>query len=328
MILANLISKLFKKKKMITLDGINKSKSKPGEFVFVKDCRGEYRFEKDDNFDDIDFNCVRLYTAFQNILFTDANSYYTEIATMPIWSYKAGLDSDSGLSKEMFEKFVNENNSEKYHKHLYLADCQYLIGALQDRFLFIKGSFIEFYKALADFNTNVPPNTQVVWCTGANTASIFSNLYNIFITFYSTFDLLTKISYELQYIETDFGKYPKLKSSNILFGDKKRLDINNHPDSIFESNEIITMVSNIRNELIHNGSWETNPKVFICYKDFIPIEKWIFFPDMIAGNIVSYKNRKRFFSSESRINIELPQIVNELINKINSTVTILNNKYA
>ena len=313
---------------MITASGLVKDKKIAGEFVIENISDNEYCYENDSIFYDIEYNCVQLYIVFQKIIFPDIESFYLEKGLMPIWSYTAGHDSDLPLSKDLFAEFVKENNSEKYHKHLYLADCQSLIGAMQDRFIFIKRSFIEFYKALAEIKGVTREKDTVMWTTGSNTTTIFSHLYHIFIMFYSTFDLLTKITYELQFIEHNFDKYPKLKSSNILFGEKKRLEIDNCLDSIFESHEIINIIINLRNELIHNGSWETHPKVFIKYENFNITEKWIFFPDMISGNIQTFKNRKRFFSTERKINLELPQIVYGLMNRLNNTIKIIKNKYS
>lgn len=289
---------------------------------------GEYVFNGDNIFYELDSNSVTLYDIFQNILFQDSELYYKELAEMPIWTYYGGHDSDLGIDKFFFEKMIKKQKAEKFYRHIYLADCHAMISALQDRFIFIKGAFIDFYRNLSSIKGRAINGDSVVWISGQNTATLFSNLYNVFITLYSTFDLVTKIAFELENIQNDFSNYPKLASSSVLFGAKNRINTIDNKDTVFEKCELINIVVNIRNELIHNGSWEMNPKVFMEFKDEKIVNKWILFPDTDNGNICSFKNRKRFFGKREKINERLPNIVLEILNRMNKTVMKINKNNA
>jgi hypothetical protein len=297
-------------------------------FCFEELYEGEYVFNGDNIFYELDANCVEIYDTFQNILFPDSDAYYKEQSVMPIWSYSGGHDSDSGIDKYFFEKMLNAQKSEQFHKHIYLADCQAMISALQDRFLFIKGVFVDFYKSLSSIQGRTINEDTIIWVSGQSTATVFSNLYNVFITSYSTLDLITKIAFELENIRNDFSNYPKLASSNVLFGAKTKIQNINTKDTVFENCELINTIVNIRNELIHNGSWETNPKVFMEFQGNKVVKKWILFPDTENGNICTFKNRKRFFGKGEEINERLPNIVLEILNRMNETVKKINQNNA
>ncbi len=281
---------------------------------------GEFVFKGDDILYELESNCIELYDTFQDLLFPDTELYYKEQTFMPIWTYSGGLDSDSGIDKLFFEKMLNAQKSDKLHRHIYLADCQAMIIAIQDRILFIKWAFIEFYKCLSKLQGKAINGDGVIWVSGQNTTTIFSNLYNVFITSYSTLDLMTKIAFEIQNIRNDFSNYPKLASSTILFGAKKKIKNINFKETVFENCEVINTIVNIRNELIHNGSWEKNPKVFMAFEDDKVVNKWILFPDSENGNIDTYKNRKRFFGNGDKINDRLPYIVLDIFKRLNETL--------
>lgn len=59
----------------------------------------------------------------------------------------------------------------------------------------------------------------------------------------------------------------------------------------------MSIIENLRNELVHNATWEMNSKVFVKVEAGKVIEKCIYMPDFSEeGYLITYKNRKRFFS--------------------------------
>jgi hypothetical protein len=302
-----------------TSGNITKYRCEDG-FYISKLSDEEYTFQGDEIFYELDSNCVLLYDIFQNILFPDSDEYYLQKEKLPIWVYSAGHDSDFVIDKLQFEKYLSESNSEDINKHLYLADCQAMIMAMQDRVIYIKSAFIDFYRSLGSLKYFSVEMGPVSWISGYITARTFMNLYSVFISLYALFDLLTKIAFELENIRRVFIPYPKLSSSNILFGGKKRLKDIPVIESIFENSEHIRIVTNIRNELIHNGAWEQNPKVYLQFEDGQVTKRWILFPDTENGNIISSKNRKRFFAKGIKINEILPGLMVDVLDKVNNTI--------
>ena len=66
----------------------------------------------------------------------------------------------------------------------------------------------------------------------------------------------------------------------------------------------ISMVENLRNELVHNATWEMNPEIFRDTVDGVIRERFILMPDFTEeGTLVTFKNRKRFFADEKKVNI-------------------------
>lgn len=101
---------------------------------------------------------------------------------------------------------------------------------------------------------------------------------------------MAKICFEIQYLRNDFPRYQKLKSADVLWGSKKKLDINETKGTIFEKCELISNIEAIRNEIVHNGTWELNPKISIRFNKGEETERYMLFPDMAQGHLSTVKN--------------------------------------
>jgi hypothetical protein len=122
----------------------------------------------------------------------------------------------------------------------------------------------------------------------------------------------------------DFSKYNKMKCADVLWGDRKHLTINKEPKTIFEDVTLIKMIESIRNEVVHNGTWEIHPKTFVSIKDHKIIERFVLFPDFEQNRLASVKNRKHFFSDGTKVNDVLPQIHKDFMELVLYTVKYLN----
>lgn len=284
--------------------------------------------------------CVDLYNLFTEKVFINMDDYYRYIEWLPLIINKAGLDSDCNMSKEdlqqvvegdLFGNILNNQrhgnledifkslNKNKY-KYLYLSDCQSLINSIQELLQTCMSNFVFFYKLLCELEgpRDFCDDYYNVSTEGRIIISVASN---IFISLYSIFDIITKLAYELENMRECDDSYPKLASRKILFGDKKHLKITNIKGTIFEKNRTISIVENLRNELVHNAVWEMNSKIFFHLKKGNIIDKTIYFPDFSdEGHLVAYKNRKRFFSNGIKLNEELPILYFETLQRIKITL--------
>ena len=103
---------------------------------------------------ELDNELVDLYALFRNILFDDVDSYYKEMECIPIWVQQAGQDSDCAMSTEQFSKLVLRSDIPNLYRHLYLVDCQFLVGAVQNLLCAMEDSFINYYVTIASFYVN------------------------------------------------------------------------------------------------------------------------------------------------------------------------------
>jgi hypothetical protein len=101
-------------------------------------------------------------------------SYFAEFKKLPRWVYEGGLQSDIVISKVEFEQYINSVKDTNIYRHLYLADCQSLIGSIQDMVQSINSNFINFYVQLA--NVNVPYDNGTFWTLSSETSLLFSVL--------------------------------------------------------------------------------------------------------------------------------------------------------
>ena len=77
---------------------------------------------------------------------------------------------------------------------------------------------------------------------------------------------------------------------------------------LFEKCDLVSIIESLRNEVVHNGTWELNPKVFIKFKDELPVERYMLFPDIAQGHLATVKSRNHFFGSGTKVNQAFPKI--------------------
>lgn len=285
---------------------------------------------------DLDNVCVELYDVFLDKIFDSRDDYYEFIGALPQGITRGGLDSDFDIPKENFQKYFEKNLIELIPSHLrsteivklyeqldlrkndyaYLADCQSMINSVQELLQTCQSNFVFFYKMLC----NIEPIKD--FCDDFYGISMdgrlaISSATTLFISLYSIFDLLTKIEYELENIRDSSSSYPKMASKKILYGDAKDLKGIKFEGTIFEKNRNISIVENLRNEFVHNATWEMNSKIFFRLKEGKLIEKCVYLPDFNnEGYLVAYKNRKRFFAQGIKLNEELPNIYYDVLSRI------------
>lgn len=255
--------------------------------------------------------CVPIYDVFHRNIFRRLDGYEME-SHMPIWIMEAGNGEESKCSKEEFEKLCRYNNCVALNQLLYSSDTDLLMAALQDRFGMVGTSMLEFYKRmtypviegdgyLRGFRSSSPQDTI-----------IFSLLYSVFIYMCSAMDLMTKVIYELEYInEVSFKRYPRLKSHGILY--KRAYPFVKKFDglTIFANFEPLDEIQEIRNRIVHNGGFDYSPWIYNVDIDENNGENIIYLPDMKDGHLEKHLNRCSFYSQCNKANKMLVEYVND-----------------
>lgn len=232
---------------------------------------------------------------FKDIIFRGCNQFDRDYRGVPCWVRDAGNTAECGWTKEEFETYVrNYEDYEIVHRWLYYYDCDMLVCALCDRFKMIASMLRVFYNhfpsespcKMEDFkHATVTVSPQDTIC--------FACVNSIFLYLASSFDILSKIYVELRdYEKLDFSKYPKMVSRKVLLGSivKTTSDITG---TIFEKPSCVNTIVNIRNRLVHDGSFDFMQMVYDCYDG--PnghSEGTILFPDMENGLFVTSKTEK------------------------------------
>lgn len=281
---------------------------------------------------DLDSELVILYDKLRDLLFEDVDKYYSELDLMPVFVQDAGYDSDCALDKDMFLKLVNEYKDKvpDLYKHLYLVDIQFLIATIQNLLEGMDYSFTNFFVEISNIeleNYLTDKTDAVLMINSQDSRYISALLESYFTKAYSILDILTKICYEFENKYDGFENYKKTKSANILWGDRKHLSIKDAADTVFIRSDTIKLIESLRNEVVHNGSLEQNPKVYISYKNNEIVEKFMLLPDYTDGNLVAVKNRKHFFSNGNKVNDILPKLHIDYLQEILATIKYLNARY-
>lgn len=281
---------------------------------------------------ELDSELVILYDKLRDLLFQDTDKYYFESKTMPIFVQDAGFDSDCALDSESFLKLVEEYKDKipNLYKHLYLVDIQFLVSTIQNLLSGMDYAFINYFVQISNIDVkNIISHGKdtVLMLNSYESIYLSSLLESYFTKAYSILDITTKIAYEFEYTYETFDSFKKAKSASILWGDRKKLSIKDEEKTVFVRNNTIKLIEALRNEVVHNGSLEQNPKVFIAFKNDEIIERFMLFPDYFNGNLTTVKNRKHFFGAGNKINDILPNIHFDYLHEILNTVKFLNAKY-
>lgn len=141
-------------------------------------------------------------------------------------------------------------------------------------------------------------------------------------------DLMTKVIYELDNFDSvTFNKYPRLNSEKVIyrktFSFVKKLSGKN----IFNPTEYIYEICELRNRVVHNGSFDYSLWIYDCCTENDEIESVIFLPDVKDGHIVKYINRKNFYHQNRTVNMILVEQVLEFCSLFLSTVNQVSSIY-
>jgi len=284
-----------------------------------------YFFSEGDITEQLDFNCISLHHLLSERIFGNRQYYFSLLMTTHTGIIYGGIDSDIRISNIEFEKMVkNGEKDENFNKLLYYFDCRNLISTLQNSILESKYLVGRFYQLLNenDYLLNRKPidDNGTQFAGGQVTSDIVSIVNSLFINFYSQLDFISKIIFEFERLETNFKIYPKLKSSNILYGDNKKFSIEKS-GTVFESSVTINLILTLRNEIVHNASIDNLPKIYQVFKNGIIVEKYMLLPDTENGRLKTFKSRRRFFYNDNKLNELLPTLVSDFWKRLNLTLS-------
>ena len=177
---------------------------------------------------ELDGELVKLYDKLRDIFFDDIDEYYKELCNMPIFAQEAGQNSDCGLTADIFDKWIQEEKYQKipnFNKHLYLVDCQFLVGSIQNLLSGMEDAFVNYFIRISNVSTvnSTGDSNVTIYEMSQKVSGISAVLENYFIKAYSILDMLCKISFEIQNPQEVFSKYKNMKSAKLLWGDKKKL---------------------------------------------------------------------------------------------------------
>lgn len=294
---------------------------KPLTPFFIEERFGHCAFPNIDKIDNLDFTLVNTYYDFEKKIFRDEIEIEAISRMYIVWLTEFGIDAEHNISKEDFSKIFKCNIPPVFNRIMLLYDIYSIISSIQNRLLETKGAIINFYKQLCSFNNSLTGDMNTVW--SIETTMIHSIAENIIIKLYSIFDLSTKLVIESISEYDDFSKWPSLKSKNKLYKDNKIFYDETWKNTIYEKSQYITLMINLRNEIIHNGSLHKKSKIFHVIENNTVTEKIIYLQDHSNGIIDRVNNRNKFYSKDYKLNQELPIIYFDVIDRIGNTFNIL-----
>lgn len=291
-------------------------------------CTEPYVYPGDHINYDLDAELVMLYDTLMELYFLDADEYYNKIYSLPIFVQEAGQNSDFAMSSNDLTLYMDKYISSipDLYKHMYLVDCQFLVGTIQNLLGAMCDNLCNYYVNLSAINLpqGVNYDDTVITVSSYRSRQVCAAIETYFTKAYSILDILCKIAYEFEHPMQDFTTYKKMKCADVLWGARKKLKINKEPGTVFEDCEPVQIIEAIRSEVVHNGTWELNPKVFLAVKDKEIVERYVLFPDFSQGWLSAVKNRKHFFSSGVKVNDILPRIHKEFMERVLATIKYLN----
>lgn len=270
----------------------------------------------------LDLELAHLSDEFVNLYFSDLELYYRNLSILPVGLLLGGQNSDISINKNNFLDLADRSLPffDDLYRYLYVGDCQYLVYTVQNLLSSAEHCYLKYYIEIAQIDCQSWDLGKTIMVASQETMQLLFYLETFFIKLYSVLDLIVKIIYELENPIESFSNLTRLNSAGKLWGDRKRLNINKHIDTIFEDCEIIKMIESIRNEVVHNGTWEFRPKVFLKVQEKKIVERYMMFPDFDEGRLSSIKNRRHFFSTETKVNDMLVLIHDEFYQRLLTTL--------
>ena len=310
----------------LNLNGIP-TDAPPGDRVFFYfDPQGVWRRSQGDRSSEFDFLCVRLHDALRKRIM-EGKGYEQLIYSLPQFVQTVGLNSEGLGGAAQFEQSLKTcKDFPHLNAFLYLYDCQKLVGSIQECNKEVDQLLGEFYKTLNTEPMFYPPFRQedgIRFNTSPTVTKLFAHLSFIFIRLHSLLDYSAKVAAEVDKLRSEFTKYPKLASANILFGDRKKLSLNNAAGTVFEASDLVTTVETLRNHIIHDGLLDDMPKGYEDIRGGVAIERFLLMPDMTAGRFDRFNNRNLFFGQEDKINLRLPALIDAFQTRMEATVEAL-----
>lgn len=280
---------------------------------------------------------IYKYLEYKYFLNIQKNKYYTN----------AGLGGESIMSMNDFSNFIdNEINDdpiasrEEIIKYMYCIEIQALVADFEKLIIQTQESIYIFYERLNNPKIFQSHETKEGLTTIYSIESRFINsiLENIIIKSTSILDYLSKFVFEVENVPKVFNNYPKRKSLDYNHG-KTKLDQQNKElrinwtekdrmNTIFdENNENIFILKRLRNQIIHDGFLDVDNTIYENKINGILKERFILMPDFEGKNFTKYKSRKLFYSQDKKINLELPKLIENLLDTTHQTLNVLLKKY-
>ena len=297
-----------------------------------KESLNTYVYPRDSIKYSLDGELCALYDTFRDVVFEDRNKYYQELEMLPVWVKDAGQSSDCNVSVDEFNEWVHDSDIPNLNKHLYLVDCQFFVGTIQNLLCAMEDAFIRYYITISisdreEMYEGLIDSNGTIFELSQSSTSAAAMIETYFTKAYSILDIICKICYELEFRQEDFSTFKKTKSADILWGDRKKLTINGMQNTLFEKCDFISIIEALRNELVHNGTWELNPKKYIRFENGQVKERFMLFPDIVQGHLATAKSRKHFFALGIKVNDILPIIHWEFKSRLLKTIEVLNDFY-
>lgn len=270
-------------------------------------------------------DCImRLYHSIDNFIFQDID-YSRVISIMPQWIADGGISPELNCTKEWYEKLRRKETHPIFGRFIYHYDLWSKVAAMQDRLNAVKMFMRQLYNIVpCTAKYEESQYTSAARCIGARETEAHILLNSVFVAYASVFDIMTKIAIEqFEFTKYDFGNYRKMKSADIIY--KKSL--NNIDPSLkaegmlFSEPPIIRKIETFRNEFVHNGPWDLRCSVYNTAVDGEPADVIIYSPDMDErGYFISSGSRNKFYSQANRINIKLPNMIQEATIVLKNTI--------
>jgi hypothetical protein len=297
---------------------------------FLQEPMGSWRSVRGDSLNAVEAICVELHQALARKIFGDLDTYWKLLPTVPPFLSEAGLNSEAKIGRNDFEKMlIAMAGFPELNRFLYLYDCRVLVSAIQECTKEVSQLTGEFYRILnlePFFTPGISVPDGIRWSTSPTVTLLFSTLGFLFIRSHSLLDYLAKLACEIERMPLTFKDYHKLTSSNFLFGDRKKLKkltSDRMPGSLFEPCDEVSEVELIRNLLIHDGLLDDMPKAYEVVEGGKAIERFVLMPDRKNGQFERFKNRRRFYGGEDRINLRLPTLVRGFQTREVATLTAI-----
>lgn len=292
-------------------------------------------------------NIIGLYDLINTKVFGTLDKYYYKIDNTPIFLGTEGHEQELYMSKEEFQRALVESpiflliKEESRYKYMYVYDMHAMLDDLQSAVFSVIPMFLRSSEDLFELTNKVVNliskekfySNSWGYHSGNSADIMNSNFMNIITRMTSVLDIITKLTFEICNVPTDFEGYIKFRSGNQYFNNIKRFkgllsDYRCYEGSLIDINEEFQELINIRNSITHNMFLTSKPKINYKLaandkeKEFLLSNIFLWDIDD-KGNAMRWNNRCRFYSNKTCMQKYLIRQIVKFYDAIDKTVSLL-----
>lgn len=278
----------------------------------------------DNSWNNIHSKLVTLDDLFIERLFGSSEAYSSIIGLFPIALVEGGFNPEMPFDRDSFNDFVQCYSFEEARRIVYLEDLRYLSDSFFEAYDQAVDSLKKMFSALDEIEPVGRTSDGLYMVSSERSRQVMREVEWFIIRLCSSLDSLNHLLHELEGIPNQFETFKKIGSKKAFQRkkDKSKKSHSSDERSIYTDCPEISYLESLRDEVIHNRSFEALSLCYINIENSAIKDRFFLIPDSTEdGKLTTWNGRCRFYSQEKKGTEHLPQLCQEVSIRILNSLT-------